>query len=839
MKAQQLTEPRFSDPNQGLTASAQTENQAVNIADAVWRYRWAVALPVVVGAVCGLLIYLQLPETYRSTTRLMIESDNKAVLESMSGEVLGGVPGLDIVESQLFSDRVLAATFTNPRMRPFQSEFESHQALFNEVALNSLELEPEVDDLRTAQSVVALLHFESDVEELCQPVVQSFSESLQDYYNENYKSNRGELINLIAKGMETLHPKMLDLESRYREFRREAPLAWDSQGIAINPHRERQLFLVGRRSEVVEKLREKAVEVAAIESIIRESKSDPLLGLNIIGELLGKSFTMPNSQGRLEDLQQGDAELAKNNLAQELVPLMIERNKFESEYGPSHPSVKVLDSQLETMRSELQRLVEEKTTRVMTLMSESLADPRERAIEAVNAVVLASKAQVELLTSQVKELDSQIAEERTSAAKLAQFEQENGAQLREIERTRELLSQLEEQMARVNLVEDERGTRVVELTAPSLAYKVGPSLIKTVGAGSILGILLGCGLAILLEKNANTFRDPDEIADILGVPVLTHIPFFKGKVKKSVKGDINPYEKFDQSLAVVHMPASIPAEAIRSCRTSVFFELTGGGSWGAADRSTGGRIIQVTSPLPGDGKSTIAGNLACSIAQSGKRTLVIDCDLRRPQLTDNFDMADQKGLTDVLNCECDALDACHVTPLRNLFVMPSGAIPANPAEALTLPEMSNMMEMLREKYDYILLDTPPLLVVTDPSITASMVDGVVVALRIRRKSRHNARESINILRSVSARILGIVINNSDEAGASDGYRGYGYYRYGRHTSRYYRAGKSGKSHKPSQPLIISGRGSNSQAKATSAKMPSSRAATPSTLGESSLNDLTD
>ncbi|TWU47580.1 Tyrosine-protein kinase ptk [Rubripirellula tenax] len=797
MKVQQLTEPRFSDPSGAFAAPSEAEDKAVNIADAVWRYRWAVAIPVVVGAVCGLLIYLQLPETYRSTTRLMIESDNQAVLESKSGDVVGGVPGLDIVESQLFSDRVMATAFGNERMRPFQVEFESNLREFNEVAIKSLELEPEVDDLRTAQSVVALLHFESDVEELCQPVVQSFSESLQAYYNENYKSNRGDLINLIAKGMEQLHPKMLDLEARYREFRRDAPLAWDSEGIAINPHRERQLFLVGRRSEVVEKLREKAVEVAALESIIRESKSDPLLALNIIGELLGKSFSMPSTQGRLEDLQQGDAELAKNNLAQELVPLMIERNKFEAEYGPSHPSVKVLDSQLETMRSELKKLVEAKTSRVMELMSETLADPRERAVEAVSAVVLASKAQVELLNSQVRELDEQIAVERQSAAKLAQFEQENHAQLREIERTRELLDQLEEQMARVNLVEDERGTRVIELTAPSLAYKVGPSLIKTVGAGSILGILLGCGLAILLEKNANTFRDPDEIADILGVPVLTHIPFFKGKVKKSIKGDMNPYEKFDGSLAVVHMPASIPAEAIRSCRTSVFFELAG----------SGGKVIQVTSPLPGDGKSTIAGNLACSIAQSGKRTLVIDCDLRRPQLTDNFDMADQRGLTHVLNCECEPLDACHATPLRNLFVMPSGAIPANPAEALTLPEMGNMMEMLREKFDYILLDTPPLLVVTDPSITASLVDGVVVALRIRRKSRHNAKESLSILRSVHARILGIVINNSDEAGSSDGYRGYGYYRYGRHTSRYYRSGKAGKSQKQSQPLIISGRGS--------------------------------
>ncbi len=325
---------------------------------------------------------------------------------------------------------------------------------------------------------------------------------------------------------------------------------------------------------------------------------------------------------------------------------------------------------------------------------------------------------------------------RQEPPKLAQVEQENEAQLREIERTRDLLEQLEEQMARVKLTEEDGGTTVVELTAPSPPYKVAPSLLRCLGLGTYLDWHWASGLALLLEKNANTFRDPDEIAEILGVPVLTHVPYFKGRSNKTLKkGEEDPFDRLDPYLAVVHMPASVAAEAIRSCRTSVFFETAG----------AGGKIIQVTSPLPGDGKSTIAGNLACSIAQSGKRVLAIDCDLRRPQLTDNFAFANELGLTNVLNGDCDPHEASHATPIPNLFMMPSGPIPANPAEALTLPEMNDLLQMLRDEYDYIIVDTPPLLVVTDPSITASMVDGVVLALRIRRKSKPNARESINIL----------------------------------------------------------------------------------------------
>lgn len=795
--------PQLAQKLDPFSSGSAAGAQPTNVAEVLWRYRWAVALPVVVGAVVGLLIYLQLPETYRSTTRLMIESDQAAVLDPINGDMVGGVPSLDIVQSQLFSDRVMSMTFNSAKLRPFQEQFENSIGEFMEASLECLELEPEVEDFKTAQSVVTLMHFDSENEEMCQAAVESFSDSLQAFYNENYKSSRGDLIRLISTGMEQLHPKMLELENRYRTFRRDAPLAWDAEGKAINPHRERQLFLVGRRSEVDEIMRQKKTEVAALKSIVSQSSQDPILGLNIIGELLDKKFSLPSSDSRLADLYQGDEELATIDLDKDLVPLIIERDKFAAEFGAEHPTVRNLDAQLESMKTEMKRLVQEQTGRVMELIGESLVDPVPRAKEAIAAIVMASDAQVDLLKEQRKELDEQISAERLGASKLAQYEQENEAQLREIERTRELLEQLEEQMAKVSIGKDERGTRVIELTAPSLAYKVGPSILKTVGLGSLLGILLGSGLALLLEKNANTFRDPDEISEELGVPVLTHIPFFKGKLKKIGKDEVNPYEKLDPALAVIHMPASVPAEAIRSFRTSVFFETSGPGC----------KIIQVTSPLPGDGKSTIAGNLACSIAQSGKRTLVIDCDLRRPQLTDYFDLAEKKGLTNVLNGDCEIPDGCHETPLDNLFVMPSGPVPGNPAEALTLPDMGEMLETLKTKFDYIIVDTPPLLVVTDPSIIASLVDGVVLALRVRRKSRHNSKESMNILRSVGARVLGVVINNSDESGASDGYRGYGYYRYARHTSRYYRSAKGNKTRRNSEPLIVSGGASRSANKA--------------------------
>ncbi|TWU32621.1 polysaccharide biosynthesis tyrosine autokinase [Novipirellula artificiosorum] len=802
------------------------QGNSPDLLGALWRYRWAVILAGIGGAVLGFLVFLKMPETFESATRLMVESDRPAILDTMTGDLVGGVPSIEILESQLFSDRVVSMAFRDAQMLPFHEEFEGQTIEaklpeFISVAHKSMELESEIDDVRSASSLVAVLRFQHTNPELAEAAVNSFSDALQAFFNERHKSSRSELIDMISDAMEELHPRLSELERQYRDFRRDRLLVWNNDGVAINPHRERQLFLTGRRSEMVEQMRQKAVLAAAVQSISDQS-SDPEIAVAVISQLFNIKLYMPNdSEDAAKQLREEDVQLAQLQLDEQLIPLMIERNKFASQFGVEHPTVRDLDKELTMMKDELRRIVVEQIDRLLEIRQENrieLIDPEQQAREAIDAILVAANAEVSLVQSQIGELEKQIADEKQEAIKLAKDEQDDAAMQREIEQTYDLMSQLEEQWARVSLTEETGGTQVVELTAPSMAMLVSPILIKCLGIGIFLGLVLGSGVALLLEKNANTFRDPDEISELLGVPVLTHVPFFKGRQKRLKEGEIDPYKDLDKSLGVLHHPASVAAEAIRSCRTAVFFDTAS---------VKGGKVVQVTSPLPGDGKTTVAGNLACSIAQSGKRVLAIDCDLRRPQFTDNFALQDKMGLTNVLNGECDPEDACHQTPVATLRVMPSGPIPANPAEALTLPEMSELLEMLREEYDFIIIDTPPLLVVTDPSITASMTDGVILTLRVRRKSKPNANESVNILRAVGAKVLGVVINNSDEAGASDGYKGYGYYRYGRYTGRYHRRKSgNGKYYRRSgsnraAPVVVEGRGIGKMRKPRAAEVVSS------------------
>lgn len=785
-----------------MTEPQQDQTEAPpNLVAALWRYRWAVALPALLGMVIGFVIYLQLPDVYRSSTRLMVESDRSPALDSVTGGLVGGVPSVEIVQSQLFSDQAIRTAYNDPRMVPFHADFPGGIAEFAEMVVGgqALQLEGEVNDTKIARSVVMLLHFESQDEELSEAVVKAFSAALQSYYNSKHKSNRSKLLEYMVQATDRLHPEMKQMKMRYRNFRTEAPLQWDASGGAINPHRELQAFFLERRGQINEQLRRTKSELAAV-TAVSKSTEEPEVAIAVIGHLLEKSIPLGSLGSQRAAFGQEDAALNMAKVDRDLVPLMVAKSSMEAEFGSEHPKVKALEKQIDGLRKELHNIVETQTKRVAELLDATESHKRKSA-EAINAIQQGLATQIAMSESQIRELDSQIAVERKGAAELAEFEFRNADLISEIEQQRSLMDQLQDQMARVELTEESSGTRVIELTAPSKAYLVSPILYQNLGIGAFLGLLIGSGMAFLLEKNSNTFRDAEEVAEVTGAPVLTHLPFFKGRIRKGRKSEVSPFDALDSRLAVMHAPASVAAEAIRSLRTSVFFETAG---------IEGGKVIQITSPLPGDGKSTIAGNLACSIAQSGKSTIIVDCDLRRPQLTDNFGINDQIGLTDILDGRCELLDATHDTPISTLKIIPSGAIPANPAEALTLPEMSQLLDMLREKYEFVIMDSPPLLLVTDPSILASYVDGVLLAIKVRRKSKPNASEAAKILSAVGASILGVVVNNSDEPGKSDGYRGHGYYRFGRQASRYrgsygkasYYGSENGRNEKP---VEVSGR----------------------------------
>ena len=200
------------------------------------------------------------------------------------------------------------------------------------------------------------------------------------------------------------------------------------------------------------------------------------------------------------------------------------------------------------------------------------------------------------------------------------------------------------------------------------------------------------------------------------------------------------------------MPRSLSAETYRSLRTSIKFS--------SVDKPI--KTIVVTSSLIGEGKSTVVGNLAYSLSQDGARVLVIDCDLRKPSIHENFLLANEKGLTDVLFGKSD-LKGVTKKIEDSLFLITAGTIPPNPAEILGSKEMENLIKELKINFDYIIIDTPPILPVSDTLLLVSKADATLIVVKARKTKEKMVKESYERLIEAKANVIGTVLNESDKS----------------------------------------------------------------------------
>jgi capsular exopolysaccharide synthesis family protein len=209
------------------------------------------------------------------------------------------------------------------------------------------------------------------------------------------------------------------------------------------------------------------------------------------------------------------------------------------------------------------------------------------------------------------------------------------------------------------------------------------------------------------------------------------------------------------------------AEAYRTVRTALFFGAAG------ADAKT----ILVTSPAPGDGKSTSASNLAIAMAQAGHRTLLLDADFRKPTQHRVFQLEDRVGLSSVIAGQAPLRDAIQRTNVARLQVLPCGPIPPNPAEILNGKRFAQVMDVLVRAYDRIVIDSPPVMPVTDARILAASADVTVMVLRANKSTHRLSVHAREGLISVGANILGVVVNDVPRRKSGYGYGGYGGYGY--------------------------------------------------------------
>jgi capsular exopolysaccharide synthesis family protein len=287
--------------------------------------------------------------------------------------------------------------------------------------------------------------------------------------------------------------------------------------------------------------------------------------------------------------------------------------------------------------------------------------------------------------------------------------------------------------------------------------------------GALLGLILGVGAAFFLEYLDRTVRTSSDVESLLGIPVLGVIPRLRRLDEAAAEAGAMAGRGLP--LIVAMDPLDPAAEAYRNLRMNLTFMST-------EDEPI--RTILFSSPGPSEGKSTTAINFAVMLAQQGQRVLVIDADLRRPSLHRALDVLREPGLTNLLIGDAEARETIRPNVLPNLDFLPSGPFPPNPSELLNSKGMGRLLEELEGRYDQIVIDSPPVLAVTDAAVLAVHTDGAVLVLRSGETEQRTAERSVDQLRRVGVRVFGAVLNEVSAASPDDGY--YLQYHYSYHPS---------------------------------------------------------
>jgi capsular exopolysaccharide synthesis family protein len=480
------------------------------------------------------------------------------------------------------------------------------------------------------------------------------------------------------------------------------------------------------------------MEIARLESTLRDTG-------NRMAVLKGQRAAIEAAMAKLP-AEQVTRMVTRNprldDLKTKIADLETTRAAMVLEFKPAHPKVAALDTQLASLRARLAAEPEEKVA-VTRTNNPTFATKR--------AQLEANETELEGLRAQYRRQDAQLANRRreylnqgAQAVQLAQLERVRNS----AEKSYQVLT---DKLQDLRIREEARRSmaRVIE---PAVAPRspVRPRKAMNVLLACMVGLCLGVSMAFLQEFMDDRINSPEDIERLVDLPVMGHIPTFTHAEQR----------------LITQLPSHSPiTESYRGLRTSIGFS--------GLDAPI--RTLIVSSAHQGEGKSHTAANLAIAMALDGRRGILVDTDLRRPNVHLLLEMPQSPGLSEVLIGQKTLVEALQPGAVDGLQVITSGAMPPNPAELLSSAAMQRLIEVLRDEADVVIFNTPPCIPVTDATVLSARVDGVLLVVRMGEARKAAVRLARNSFTQARARILGLVLNRVDHAGAS----GYYYYDYRR------------------------------------------------------------
>jgi polysaccharide biosynthesis transport protein len=455
---------------------------------------------------------------------------------------------------------------------------------------------------------------------------------------------------------------------------------------------------------------------------------------------------------------------AMQKLQVTLSELHLERNNLSLEVTDRHPRLQAIDDRIREIRAEMRREV---------------------------------AAQIAMLRNREEFLNRQVGELQQKNRELPTLELSLQRLQREAKTNDDLLALLKTKHQEA-LIKEAEQIEEVSIVRPATEpdSPIGGETANTMLVGAVLGLALGLVLAFVRETLDTSIGTIEDVEAYLGVPVLGVVPHIDSREtvqrileRRPALATIDPEALLSHSLLITHFdPKSPVAEAYRTLRTNIQF----------ARMERSGKVLVVSSPTLQEGKTTTIVNLALTMAQSGQKTLLIGANMRRPSIHRFFGIEREPGLSnilvgsaqwrdcirtvaDILMGRFEMEDIMAAPGLDNLHIIEAGPVPANPSELLSTPAMTGFLHSVRDVYDVVLVDTPPILPVTDSAIVASQADGVVLVYQAGKVGRLVLKRAKVHVENVGGKVWGVVLNDVKTEIAGYAYTQYYTHYYGEET----------------------------------------------------------
>lgn len=710
---------------------------------AIRRRWWLLLLFALVGGSVGYLLYATRQPTYRSEAKLRVLKRD-AARDATAGRA-GYVD--DYVNSQqetIMSEYILGPAGASPKMKQASPNFQQRLSGDKMAAYDTLRGALVVTrgkdaSVGLANSVLQLSYTSDDPRDAriaLEAVIDTFTRDLKSKSDDTVKEAIRKVENEIADLDALLfNPNEADPKKQGLQAEKTAVT---SQRFNVTSEEPTALATRAAASrDELSALKRQLAEVDATLKLLKEAKGDRRDRVRLVELVTGSRATL------------GDTSANSLEGQKRLLDLNIQR--LSESLGKDHPTMKEEVAKRDYVAAELKRLNPDNPngeTDDLALLQAQLTRKGD-----------GLKLQQEEVQGRLEKQESDLKNLRPLLDELARLEMS-------ITRVNELKANKSAELTRLQSAlrssQEVGGIEATVLNEPRDGGRVGPVLLTWLAPGLLLGSLAASGVAALLELRDQRFRSAAEVRQRLGLPIVGHLPALRDRPPEA-----DAPAGFDKTLVTAVRPKSAEAEAFRGLRTQVLKSAAASGS----------KVIQITSPCPGDGKSTVGANLAISLAQAGHSVVLLDADFRKPRVHTLFGMSpDQPGLAAAADGSADVFAVIRTTGVENFNVIPCGPKPDAPAELLSSPRFNEVLKALRGRFDYVIVDTPPLLPVSDPRVVAQRVDAVVLTLRLTKTSRTDGTRAAEFLTDLGVNVLGVAVNSTrPDEGYGYGYGGYGGY----------------------------------------------------------------